>query len=396
MKPLAFVNDRFLWLPIGAALAVAWVNLAPESYFTVAHRLAFPVNEIGMALFVGLLMQEAIELVMPGGALHTWRRWTMAVVAAAGGMLGAAFGYLGWVSIRHEMVLANAWPVAAAIDIAAGYYVLRLIFHRGHAATSLLLAIGIVTNAAGLIALAVWPAFTPEHLDGALLVGAAVTLAVVLRAARVQSVAAYLVLCGPVSWIGFQLAGVHPALALVPVIPFVPRRARPQAMFVTPNDNDDVHQGERNWSAAVHLVLFLFGLVNAGVVLRGYDTGSWGVLIAALVGRPAGILIAAALAVAAGLHLPPRIGWRELGVVAMATSSGFTVALFTATSLLPAGAVLTQVKVGALLTAVGALVTLGLARALHVGHGLPRPAVRVRRRRREATAGGERLSTHAH
>ena len=52
---LRFVNDRFLWLPLGAALALVWANVAAESYFRTAHALAFPVNEIGMALFLGLI-----------------------------------------------------------------------------------------------------------------------------------------------------------------------------------------------------------------------------------------------------------------------------------------------------------------------------------------------------
>ena len=42
-----------------------------------------------MALFLGLLMQEVMEAMMPGGALHTWRRWGLALVAAAGGIVGA-------------------------------------------------------------------------------------------------------------------------------------------------------------------------------------------------------------------------------------------------------------------------------------------------------------------
>ena len=72
---LRFVNERFLWLPLGAALALAWANTGPESYFRTAHALAFPVNEIGMAIFLGLITQEALEAVMPGGALAAWRRW---------------------------------------------------------------------------------------------------------------------------------------------------------------------------------------------------------------------------------------------------------------------------------------------------------------------------------
>ena len=48
---LRFVTDRFLWLPLGAAIALVWANTAPDSYFRLAHTLAFPVNEIGMAVF---------------------------------------------------------------------------------------------------------------------------------------------------------------------------------------------------------------------------------------------------------------------------------------------------------------------------------------------------------
>ena len=99
--------------------------------------------------------------------------------------------------------------------------------------------------------------------------------------------------------------------------------------------------------------LFLFGLVNAGVILRGYDTGSWAMLLAALVGRPAGILIAVGFAIGAGLHLPGRIGWRELVVVAFATSSGFTIALFFATGVLAIGPVLSEAKIGVLASVVG-------------------------------------------
>jgi len=43
-----------------------------------------------------------------------------------------------------------------------------------------------------------------------------------------------------------------------------------------------------------------FGLVNAGVLLRGFGTGTWAVLTASLVGRPVGILVAVGIAVAAG------------------------------------------------------------------------------------------------
>jgi NhaA family Na+:H+ antiporter len=250
--------------------------------------------------------------------------------------------------------------------MAAGYYVLKTIFRRS-GALPFLLVLGIATNAVGVILLAVWPAFTADHLAGAVLLVGAVVAAAAMRRWRVRAFWPYLALAGTLSWFAFYRAGVHPALALVPVVPFLPHEPRPLDVFADPAGEDAVHHAEHEWNLVVQIVLFLFGLVNAGVILRGYDTGTWAVLSAALVGRPLGILAAVWLALATGLRLPGRIGWRELTIVALATSTGFTFALFTATSLLPVGAVLAQIKIGALATVVGALIAIGAARALRVG-----------------------------
>jgi Na+/H+ antiporter NhaA len=91
------------------------------------------------------------------------------------------------------------------------------------------------------------------------------------------------------------------------------------------------------------------------------------VIAAALVGRPVGILLAVVVAVLVGWRLPHPMTWRDLVVVALATSCGFTFALFVATSLLPMGGVLTQIKAGALSTAIGALAPIVAARLLRVG-----------------------------
>jgi len=366
VRLLRFVNDRFLWLPLGALIALIWANTQGETYFAFAHALAFPVNEIGMALFLGLITQEAVEATMPGGALHTWRRWSLPVIAAAGGLAGAAFFYLGFVSWRHEAVLVQAWPVACAIDVAAGYYVLKTIVGRG-GALSFLVVTGIVTNAAGLLILALWPAFTMGHLGGAVLLVVAVSLAAMMRRSKVRAFWPYLAVCGTLSWVAFYWAGVHPALALVPIVPFLPHQPRGLELFADRGADDTVRHAEHTWTAVVQVILFLFGLANAGVLLRGYDTGTWAILAAALVGRPVGVLAAVALALAGGLHLPRHVGWRELTIIALATSTGFTFALFAATSFLPTGAVLAQVKVGALATVGGAAATFGLARMMRVG-----------------------------
>jgi Na+:H+ antiporter, NhaA family len=362
---LRFLNDRFLWLPIGALVAVIWANLNPQPYYTLAHRLAFPVNEIGMALFLALIAHEAMDAIGPGGALRHWRQWGVSLVAAAGSVAGAAFAFLAYVMWADEEVLAQAWAVAAAVDIAAGYYVLRLIYRRRSQAFPFLLVTGIAANSVGMAVLALKPEFTPEHVTGAVLVLAALGVAAALRAAGVRRSWPFLVCAGSLSWWGFHLAGVHPALALVPIVPLLPHSRHLLAPFAerpaaAPSE-------DAPWITVVQIVLFFFGLVNGGAMLRGYDTGTWAVLLGALLGRPVGMVAAVALGRLAGLRLPASIAWPDLVVIALAMSSGFTFALFTAATLLPVGGVLTQIRVGALATAVGAAITYGVARWLRVG-----------------------------
>jgi NhaA family Na+:H+ antiporter len=360
------VLDRFLLLPLGAAVALVWANVAGESYFRVAHALAFPVNEIGMALFLALIAQEALEAVMPGGALHAFRRWGTAAIGAVGGVAGAALSYLAYVSLAHERVLIDAWPIACAIDVGAAYYVARMIF-RGRVSVSFLLVIAIVTDGMALLALAGWTPFSPRHVGSAVLFGVAVALAALMRRHGVRAPWPYFAVCGALSWWALYSAGIHPALALVPLVPFIPRAPRNGNLFADVPDDSPVHHAEHQWHEVVQVVLFLFGLVNAGVLVNGYDTGTWAVMVAALIGRPIGILAAVALAVAGGFHLPRHVGWRELIVIALTTTSGFTLALLFASGLLPVGAVLQQIKFGALATALGAVVALVAARSLGTG-----------------------------
>ena len=188
-----------------------------------------------------------------------------------------------------------------------------------------------------------------------------------MRTRNVRTFWPYLLICGPAMWVAFYWEGLHPAFALVPLVPFLPHEARTVDVFVDPRDDDAVHHAEHEWHLAVQPVVFLFALVNAGVVLRGYDTATWGMLLASLVGRPLGVLVAVALALAAGLHLPRHIGWRELLVIALATSSGFSIALFFATGLLAIGPALASAKIGVIASVSGALLALGAAWALTVG-----------------------------
>ncbi|HET7698995.1 MAG TPA: Na+/H+ antiporter NhaA [Vicinamibacterales bacterium] len=361
-----FVFDRFLLLPLGAALAVVWANVSPESYFRFARALDFPVNEIAMALFLALMAQEVYDAMMPGGALHTWRRWGMALVAAGGGLAGAYGAYVIYVGMSHQLVLRQGWPIAGAVDVAAAYYVIKSVWRRS-AALPFVLLIALASDAAGVVAMALRPRGVETHPAGLVLVLAAVAAAAMLRRRRVHVFWPYLALCGPLAWWGLYLNRIHPALALIPIVPLLPHAPRRLEFFADPHDTDDVHHFEQRWNVAVQLILFTFGLVNAGVMLRGYDTGTWALLTALLVGRPVGILAAVAVAVALGFHLPRRLGWPAMIVIALAMSSGFTFALFFSVGLVPVGPMLAELKLGALLSVVAAPAALLAARAFGLG-----------------------------
>ena len=362
------VIDRFLLLPIGAVIALVWANTAPEGYFTFTSRASFFVNEIGMAFFFALLAQEVMEAVMPGGVLHSWRRWTLPVVAAAGGIAGSVGLYLGYVALTSEGSLYAAWPIACAIDVVVAYYVVRLIMPRS-AAVPFVLLLAIVTDVVGMLIVA--PRYIVIHarVGGAALVVIALLAAFVLKRLRVRAFWPYLLFCGAVSWVAFYWEGLHPAFALIPIVPFLPHEPRKHLdVFADTPDDDAVHHSEHEWHLLVQPVVFLFGLVNAGVMFGGgYDYGSWAMFSAQVIGRPAGILAAVGLAVAAGLHLPGRLRWREMVVVALATSSGFAIALFLATGVLATGPVLAEAKLGVLGSAAGAGVAFAVAWLLKVG-----------------------------
>jgi NhaA family Na+:H+ antiporter len=230
------------------------------------------------------------------------------------------------------------------------------------------LLVALITDGIALMIAAPKYLTIETRAGGAALMLGALGLAAVMRLLKVRRFWPYLFMCGALSWLAFYWEGLHPAFALIPIIPFLPHEPRRvDVVFADPPDDDRVHHSEHAWHVMVQAVLFLFGLVNAGVILKDYDTGSWAMLAAELVGRPAGILLAVGVALVAGLHLPGRMGWRELLVAAFATSVGFAIALFLATGVLATGPVLSEAKLGVLGSVVGVLIAFAAAWLLKVG-----------------------------
>lgn len=375
-----FVLDSMLMLPLGCLVALTWANIEPLSYYRASHALAFWVNDVGLVFFFGVMTRNVVDETLPGGTLHPWRRAAVPAVAAVGGILVPVALYVSFLSLVAEPMLMSAWVTTAAIDVAAGYLVSSLVFGRRHPATAFLVLLSIVSNAIGLAILAVLIPTSLLHVAAGL---TALVAGIVLAGwfGRRHAASPWLYLAGPgaLCWAGLYFAGVHPALALVPVVPFMPHSRRDPGLFEEPaaTSHNTLERFERFWAPPVQFILFLFGLVNGGVPLHGLEAGLWGLPIAVLIGRPIGVVLFASLAVRIGLHRTSHVGVRELVVIGLTAAIGFTMALFFAAAILGIGPLLQQMESGGLLTVAAGLVAWVAARLLKVGrfhaHASPPP-----------------------
>jgi len=370
MKPglWTFILDNSLLLILGAVVALGWANLDHASYERLTHPLHFAVNDVGMVFFFALATKEIVEATLPGGPLSSPREAGVPLLAAVGGMAVPAGLYLLLVDFSGRADLYPGWAIPCATDIAFSYLAARMIFPRDHPAIPFLLLLAIADDALGLILLAVfYPSAPLSILSFAALMIPAIGLALWLKRRGTRSFWPYVVGAGGLSWAALYLGGFHPALALVPVLPFMPHAARDMGLF-DPRESshpDTMNRFEHWWHVPVQFVLFFFALVNAGVALSSVGAGSWIVLSSLLLGKPVGILVFTFLAVKLGMRAPGGLSYLHTAVLGVAAAIGFTVALFFATAAFPgAGAALDEAKMGALLSFIAAPMAILFGRAV--------------------------------
>jgi NhaA family Na+:H+ antiporter len=184
--------------------------------------------------------------------------------------------------------LSRGWAIPCATDIAFSAMIARVIFRPGHPAIPFLLLLAIANDALGLLILAVfYPSGPLSVIVFATLMTAALVAALWLRRQRVRSFWPYVI--GPVlSWAALHYGGFHPALALVPIVPFMPHSARDLGLFDRPEAGqiDTLNQFEHWWAVPVQFVLLLFGLATADVPFEQIGPGTYFVLAGLLFGKP--------------------------------------------------------------------------------------------------------------
>ncbi|MFN3201762.1 MAG: Na+/H+ antiporter NhaA [Bradymonadia bacterium] len=399
MRGIKFLLDNSMFLIIGAVGALIWANVDYEAYHHLVHLDLFHngfvghahgdhysitphyiVNDILMALFFGIAGKEVWEATLPGGPLNNPKQAAAPLIATIGGMAGPALVFVLVAVMAGEFdALGNGWAVPTATDIAFSYMVARIVFGGGHPAIPFLLLLAIADDALGLVILAVF------YTSGAqpiwlLLVLAGIIVGVVFRRMKISSFWPYLLIPGILSWVGMAKTGVHPALALVPIIPTMPHAHSDSGLFnwKEMHKTDTLNAFEHWWKNPVEIILGFFGLFNAGVQLGAMGTATTAVVAGLFIGKPLGIWVMGYLAKLGGFKLPVGMNYKDLFVVGCAAGIGFTVALFVATvAFKTSPGEQGAAKMGALLSFGAAILTVIAAKVMGVqkvagnppGHG---------------------------
>lgn len=363
-----FAAEYLLLLPFGAAVGFAWANLWPESYFRTAFTLDFFVTDVAMVLFFGLMAKEVVEATAPGGVLHPWRRAALPLFAALGATV-VPLMLLDVAPVFGEPAVTQGWAATSAIDLAIGYFVVLAVFGR-HPIVPFFVLLALSANVIGFLLLA--PAAASSGIDWlplVVLMAAAIGVAKLLRWRRVASFWPYVIIGGGLSWLALLFGGIRPALALLPIVPFIPHAARDPGFLVDApaRAHDPLSEFEHWFLHPAQAALLLFGFITGGILVRALDWGTLTLPLVMFVGKPLGVLAGVAAGQALGLHFPFHVGWRHAVLVAILSTIGFTMMLFFAAIAIGPGPVLAEVKVGALLTLIGVPLAFAAARLMRLG-----------------------------
>ncbi|MEZ6096176.1 MAG: Na+/H+ antiporter NhaA [Pirellulaceae bacterium] len=343
----------------------------------------FIVNDILMMFFFAIAAKEVWESLLPGGALSRPSMAAMPLLATFGGIAGPAFVYVAGAYLfggNNFGELSRGWAIPCATDIAFSYLVARLIFGASHPVIAFLLLLAIADDAAGLAIIAIfYPTDDVVEWSWLLMSVGGMVLAWMMRRFRVHSFWWYLLIPGTMSWLGFYWAHVHPALGLVPIIPMMPHALTDLGTFAIEElDRDDtLSEFEHWWKNPVELILGLFGLANAGVAFSTVNVATWLILAGLLIGKPLGITLLTFVGDKfLGLSLPNGIQYRHVFTLSIIASIGFTVALFVSTAAYePTSPWLGSMKMGAVLSFVGAILAYVVARVMKIQPMQQKPAV---------------------
>jgi NhaA family Na+:H+ antiporter len=360
--------------PFGAGFQSFWHQYFGFTFGDAEFRMSLLhwVND-GLLTIFFLVVGLEIKREFTVGHLAGRRSAALPIAAAIGGMVVPALLY---VLIIPGGPWMHGWGVPMATDTAFAIALIAMMGRRVPVELRIFLtAAAIVDDIGAIIVVAFFYSGDLQFAYLGVAAAAAASLAWLNRS-RVYRVTPY-ALVGVILWAAVYEGGLHATLAGVVLALFIPTRPPPNlralsmqadAIIATeaghggdvlrrgpslpalqaldaihdrlesPADRLLRHMGARS----SYLVLPIFALANAGVaisedVLGGHEPLMLAIIAGLVVGKPLGILLAAVLAVAAGLAVKPAdYTWRQLAGAGALAGIGFTMSLFIAGEAFPA------------------------------------------------------------
>jgi NhaA family Na+:H+ antiporter len=386
--------------PFGPAVEALWnmpVGLrAGDGGFTL--RLREWINDGLLTVFflvVGLEIKREFTI----GRLSTPRAAALPVAASIGGMLVPALVYL---LVVPPGPLAHGWAIPTTTDTAFAIALIALLGARVPVELRVFLTAAVIVD--DLVAIAIVAVFYSGALDPDYIV-ASVAVTGLLAALNRWGVYRPLPygLLGIALWVCLHNAGLHATLAgviLAVVTPTRPpanlrallaqaesvlgaeiRHAAGTVLRHGPSEPtlralDAIHgriespadkllRSVEPWAS--YFVLPVFALANAGLawsasVVAGHERLMLAVILGLVLGKPVGIVLAAAAAVRLRLAIKPAAySWRQMCGAGALAGIGFTMSLFIAAQSFPDAADFAAAKLAVF---IASLVAAGLGSAL--------------------------------
>ncbi len=389
--------------PAGEAFARLWE--VPFSMALGGNGIALPLRDWinhGLLSIFFLVVGLEIKREFTVGRLSTRRAAAFPVAAAIGGMTAPALIYL---AIIPAGPLVSGWGVPIGTDTAFAVALLIMLGDRIPIELRVFLTAAVVVD--DLVSIAIVALFYTGELHFGFLVGSVFVIAGIafLNRIGVYRPLPYAIL-GIVLWFLLHDAGIHATLAGVVLAVLTPTRPPADLIALMAQAETIVHAEMKTTEEsvmrhgpsqpalealdAIHdriespadkllrtiepwssfFVLPIFALANAGVelsldVFASHEELMLAIILGLVVGKPLGIMVAAAVAVYSGIAVKPAAySWRQLFGASVIAGIGFTMSLFIASQAFPDPGDFTAAKIAIFLASIIAG-TAGLAILWH-------------------------------
>lgn len=299
----------------------------PEGGATVAIQkpLIIWINDLFMAIFF-LFAGMEIKRELFKGALSSFKRAVLPIIAAACGMVIPALIYL-FINRDHPE-FHHGWAIPAATDIAFALGILALASSRVPSSIKvLLMAIAVIDDLLAILVIAFF--YTGGiHMDALAVAGAATAVLFLFNRLKISNYGPYF-LIGFVLWAALFKAGVHPTIGGV-IMGFMIPIADEEKTFCP---LEKLEHMLKPW--VVFGILPVFAFANAGVSFAGLGFDALlhpvtaGIALGLFLGKQIGIFVPIWVCVKIGLcHMPTRASWLQVYGMSLLCGIGFTMALF--------------------------------------------------------------------